>query len=47
MQLDIIDLKMELLLKSITRGLMDYYLPEEYENNLISAIRAGRIKEVK
>lgn len=34
-------------IKAITRGLMGHCLPKEYEKNLISAIKAGRIKEVK
>lgn len=33
--------------KAITRGLMERGLPEEYEENLISAIKAGIIKEIK
>ena len=31
---------------AITRGLMEPYLPEEYEKNLISAIKTGKIKEI-
>lgn len=34
-------------IKAITRGLMEHCLPEEYEKNLISAIKAGTIKEAK
>lgn len=34
-------------IKAITRGLMEHCLPEEYEKNLISAIKTGIIKEVK
>lgn len=33
--------------KAITCGLMEHCLPEEYEKNLISAIKARIIKEVK
>lgn len=34
-------------IKAITRGLMENFLPKEYEKNLISAIKTGIIKEVK
>ena len=34
-------------IKAITRGLMDHCLPEEYEKNLISAIKAKIVKEIK
>ncbi len=33
-------------IKAITRGLMACCLPEEYEGNLISAIKTGKIKEI-
>lgn len=34
-------------IKAITRGLMEHCLPEEYEKNLIAAIKAGIVKEIK
>ena len=34
-------------IQAITRGLMRHCLPKEYEKNLISAIKAGIIKEIK
>ena len=32
-------------IQAITRGLMGHCLPKEYENNLISAIKSGKIKK--
>ena len=34
-------------IQAITRGLMAHCLPKEFEKNLISAIKAGKIKEIK
>lgn len=34
-------------IEAIIRGLMGCYIPTEYEDNFISAIKAGIIKEIK
>ena len=34
-------------IKSITQGLLGHCLPEEYEKNLISGIKTGKLKEIE